>query len=440
MKRLLLVLFILVGVSSAFAADLKVTGDFMVRGNMDSNFALDTSNERTNDYFDYDLNLNLALIANESATVFVKLTYDKNVDEKGTVANGDATDYDRGTASAQQTYKNSSLAVERAYLNYKFAPFLQAEAGLMAGGQWASTFGDTEINVMRLKVIGALSPDLIFLAIYQKDNELNSGTSTESVDPADSEKDDVNTYYLAGSLTFGPLKVLPLLIYNTAGVNYDGALNQASLGNITKKYDVTTMAFDLGINGDFGMIGFESEFIYKKTDTDGFADDNAAAALYLLTAADKDLYDRTTYGAYVNVFAKIDPFKVGFVYAYASSDKTDGTFSWGEDFDVCVVMDDWIFNSQDGLTAENLKGFSVYKLYAEAKIDKLTVNAAVAYGASNISDDDSEFTEIDAGVAYALDANATYSIYGGYAMTDKFDGLTESVNAYTIRHQMAIKF
>lgn len=471
MKRLFLVLMLLVIAGSAFAAELKVSGDFYVRGSEYSNLDLkDDGNDSTWDRFDYDLNVNMAFVANENATVFTKLTFDKNVDAEGTVQDGSASADDAG------------LAVERAYLNYKFAPFLQLNTGLMAGGQWATTFGDTEINVMRVQFIGALSQDMIFIATYQKDTENGIAPDTD-----DNEKNDGNTYYLSSIMKFGPVSVKPLFTYITKGFNYNGELTQgiwdstyaqaysaayaAALaagqtpyaaaataestaeatadGTATlidaafkgKTYDLSVMAFTLGLDGDFGMFGFEAEGVYSKMDTDGFYDDcMALGAQGAQIVAAKSLYDGATYGAYVNLFAKLEPANIGFVYAYASADKKDGSYSWGDDFDVCYVMDDFIYNG-----STNLVGFTVYKLYADAKFGKFGAGAAFAYGTNNADVDskvtkDAAFKEIDANVSYAFDDNTKYSIGGGYAMTEDYSKKGDSEDAYRVFHKFAVKF
>ncbi|PKL15486.1 MAG: hypothetical protein CVV49_21175 [Spirochaetae bacterium HGW-Spirochaetae-5] len=275
------------------------------------------------------------------------------------------------------------MNVERAYLNYKFHPALQLNTGLMGGGQWASTFGDTEINVTRVQFIGALSADMVFIATYEKQDEKGTIANVSS------DKDDTTVYYLASRMKFGPLTVLPLVAYGTKGWGYQGGLETAfaglnAAGFSKKKYDQTVMSGTLGLNGDFGMIGFESEFQYKVIDSDGLDDDatkNSAAftgAVGAGTTAALQALDSTTYGAYVNLFAKVDPAKVGFVFAYASADEKDGVYNWGEDFDVCVVMDDYIAQG-----SANLMGWSVYKLYADVTMGAIGVNAAVAYGATN---------------------------------------------------------
>lgn len=467
MKRLLLVLVLLMTAGSLFAAELKITGDAYVRGTTLNNMGLAEDDEASFSYFDYDLNINAALVANENATVYTRLTYDRNVSDSGKVADSDS---------------ESTLAVERAYINYKFHPALQVNTGLMGGGQWASSFGNTEINVMRAQLIGALSPDMVFIATYEKQDEAGfAAWTSDSAFAKDFEKDDTTVYYLSSRMKFGAITVLPLLTYAMKGINNDQALS--SLG-ITDTYTYTKSAFTLGLEGDFGMFGFEAEGVYIKADADGFDDDNgatlAATASALETAiantetaqslldpndpsdmdasghsyadyadyiasqsatlanveALQEVKDATTYGFYVNLFAKVDALKAGFIYAYGSADDEDGSYNWGDDFDLFVVMDDYVSNDDAGLT-----GFSAYKLYADYTMNKLTIMVGAGYGASNMTDDDATFMEGDLGASYAFDENTAYTVMFGYAKTKDWDATAPvDADAYRLYHKLSVKF
>jgi len=441
MKRFLLVVMLFASAASLYAAELKVSGDMEVRGLMD-NITPDGGDANTYNYFDYDLTINAALVANENATVFTRFAFDKTVDAKGTVADS--------TASAGDV----NLALERAYINYKFMPALQVNAGLMGGGQWASAFGNSEINVMRVQLIGALSEQMIFILTYEKNDE----NGLEAADPADNEKFEAQTYYASAKLGFGGITVLPLVKY-------------AQIGPVDEK--ATAMGLTLGVNGDFGMIGLESEFAYGSID---------------LKVADK----MSGYSAYVNVFAKItETAKAGVSAIYLSADEETGfAMSTGGDFDWTVVMDDVLCDeaamlddfeaaAYDGYYAAafagafaptvpagnaaaadafalaasaearaakdlvyngGIEGMMGAKIYGEATvIEKLTLGAAFAYAMSS-NDDYSKlsFYEIDAQATYAFDANASYTIAGGYANIMN-DGEAYA-SAYRVYHKFAVKF
>jgi hypothetical protein len=427
MKKLLLVLILLVTAGSVFAADLKVTGDAFVRG---TTWGDDSSGSTEKySYFDYDFNLNLALIANENATVNMKLTYDKNVKDTNTVvADGSASAADVG------------LAVERAFINYKFHPALQLNTGLMGGGQWASDFANKEINVPRVQLIGALSADMVFIATYEKRSEIGAQVTT-----TDSEKDDSNVYYLASRMKFGPLTVLPLFYYGTTGINNSGSVTAQLVGGgvplavantYIGTYDASLMGAQLGLEGDFGMFGFVFDSRYDKKDMDGFDKDYAALDAAVggsLANLGYDKKDTTTYGAMLDVFVKIAPVKAGFIYAYASADVKDGYFDMGADFNPLIIANDEV--------ADEFVGRSIYILYADVTpIEKLTVTAKVGYGAGNDSADESTFTEYNLSAAWAFDANTTYSLGYGYASFDSGVSGADPVVATKLYHKFAVKF
>jgi hypothetical protein len=408
-----------------------------VRGIMDGYDSDATGFEAySHNFFDYDLTINAALVANENATVFTRFAFDKTVDGSGKISDSAAIDgVDTSTGNVEAV--DATLTLERAYLNYKFAPFAQINTGLMGGGQWATTFGDREVNIMRVQLIGALSEDMIFILTYQKDNE-----NGMAADVTLNENEDQTTYYASAKLKFGGITLLPLLTYVTKGAGY-GTVTTAD------DYDMSVMAFTLGANGDLGMIGFEFEGVVKSTDTDGAYDDAEAvvpAAAWAAYKAANGLYEGIQYGAYINVFAKIaEGTKVGVAAAYASSDEDAGLLEMGDDFDFTMIADDLVLGDTfavAGVTFGGMRGMMAGKLYAEAAVmEKLTVGGCFAYGQSTNTDmSDVTFWEIDASATYAFDAAASYSIEAGYAsITDNVP--TEVTDTqYRVLHKFAIKF
>lgn len=415
MKRLLLVLFFIASVTSAFAAELKVTGDLMVQGNFDS-YTPDPGVNKRATYFEEDVNIMAAIVVNQDCTIFTKLTYDRH-DQRLNGANMEQQYLSGQVADGSGNANDVGFAIERAYVNYKLAPWLQLNTGLMQGGKWASNFGDTEINVPRVQFIAAFSADMIFFATYEKNAE-TSITATRH------DTDDINTMYLSAVIGVGPVKLLPLLKYVT---------NDASAG-----YNIKTYAGDLGVNGTFGMISLVSEWIYAKVDKDGSGTDS------------------TLYGAYVDVAANLAPVKVGVAAFYCSSDASKGSYATGDDFNFTTVVGD-----MDEVTTNGTIGLTAAKVYGEFKMDKLTFGGCFAYFMSTDSAvygyqplvggyslapanalKDFSAWEVDASVNYAFDANASYEIGGGYAAGEATNLAAATVKAtqYRVYHKFAVKF
>jgi hypothetical protein len=410
MKKFLLVSMIVATASlSVFATDLKLSGDMYARGTTVDNQALVKSDKTNYSYFDYDLNLKAALVVNEQATVFVKLTFDGPTAQ--TVPNGSV-----GNNAGQ------GLTVENAFVQYKFNTGTTAEVGIMPGNKWGTSFADTETNPMRVKLVQAIGSDVSLFLIYQKNRESGAKAGAPNaygnvlVSPnttgKDAEKDDSTTYYLASIMKFGALKFSPLVAYTLDG------RNQAATE--TGAYYLKTYTADIALAGDFGVLGFEAEYRFDKV-KNGISDG----------------VDKQVWGAYGNIFAKIDTFKVGFLYAYASADQTKGIFGMGDDFNAAIVADEI---NADGL---GLSGVTVYKIYAEAAFNPITVGLGVAYVTNNVdwipATKDTTYTEIDASVAYAIDAATAYTIDGGYLMAKDSPKGTDA-NEWAIRHKISIKF
>jgi len=414
MKRFLLVAMILASAASLYAAELKITGDAEVRGVMDQVDRGDTE-MYGNMYFDADFNFNAALVVTENTTVFTKLTFDSEADYVGpagvdTVEDQMAVD----GGNDDHTY----LGVERAYISTKFLPALTVDAGLMAGGLWGTAFGNNEVNIVRIKGTYAIDQNMSVMAIYEKNKESESDPSFGSFENNLSDLGDRTSYYLAAKLVFGQFTVLPLVKY----VDMQDA-RTAALDNSPYAY-----AIDLAVTGDMGQIGFEFEAVYSNTDGDG----NAAL-------------DSTTYGAYVDVFAKLDPAKVGLAAFYAGSTE-DGVYNPGADFDFLLIAGEmncpyWLPGPAYGGVNMSLAGMTAFKLYADAKVmEKLEAGAAFAYGMAN--DDaytaDVTFWEVDANVAYLIDAATTWSVEAGYVSWD--DGGTDPVTSYRVQQKISVKF
>ena len=442
MKRFLLVALLLVSAASAYAADLKITGDAEVRGVI-NNAEYDGDTVYKDKFFDADFNFNAALVLTENTTIFTKLTFDaENGEGTATVPDSEA-----GEAAAM-------LGVERAYISTKFLPALTVDAGLMGGGMWGTAFGNTETNVTRIKGTYAISDDIKVSAIYEKGYESNdttlykatemtpqdvydavydavfaaTGDATAADAAAEAAADswtasdtsdfgDTTSYYLTANIKAGAFTIMPLFRYQTKETEVWLNNKAASLGAATKS-DAEPWSFkaDIAVTGDLGMIGFEAEVIYEMVKWDDFKADDTAI-----------------YGAYVDVFAKLEMAKAGVALFYESADKTDGTFAAGTDFDFTLLTED-----------DSLAGYMGGKLYAsEIKIvDKISADVAFAY-VMQTNDDvfEDSFFEVDAGVNYAIDAATTYTIEGGYiAGTEKDAGTDYDYNMYMVRHKFAVKF
>lgn len=419
MKRFLLVALLLVSAASAYAADLKITGDAEVRGVI-NNAEYDGDTVYKDKFFDADFNFNAALVLTENTTIFTKLTFDAQQDE------GTATVPDSEASDAV-----AMLGVERAYISTKFLPALTVDAGLMGGGMWGTAFGNTETNVTRIKGTYAVSDDIKVMAIYEKVYESNETTfdaGTPALGPiagfADydlewTDKGDTTSYYLAANIKAGAFTVMPLFKYQVKETEVWIYNNAVKGGAPVAKSDAEPWSFkaDIAVTGDLGMIGFEAEVIYEMVKWDDFPA--------------KD--DESKYGIYADVFAKLEMAKAGVALFYESADKTDGTFAAGTDFDFTLLTED-----------DSLAGYMGGKLYAsEIKIvDKISADVAFAY-VMQTNDDvfEDSFFEVDAGVNYAIDAATTYTIEGGYiAGTEKDAGTDDDYNMYMVRHKFAVKF
>lgn len=404
MKRFLLVALLLVSAASAYAADLKITGDAEVRGVM---VQADQGDQvLSNSYFDADFNFNAALVVTENTTVFTKLTFDSQKDFDANGGTSVVPDQEAADINAVAAGRHTFLGVERAYISTKFLPALTVDAGLMGGGMWGTAFSNNESNITRIKATYAIDENMSVMAIYEKNWESLGGTPAALGGTADpfSDVGDTTTYYLQANLNFGAIKVLPLFKYQIAETN------------AAEDTTDNTWAADIAVMGDMGMLGFEAEVVYISTDAEVAAN------------------DATKYGVYVDVFAKLDPAKVGLAAFYAGATE-DGVFDPGADLDYLIVAGEY--------AAMDISGTIAFKLYADAKVmEKVSCGAAFAYGMATDKDyttgGDVAFWEVDVDVNYLIDAATTWTLEGGYASYD--DGSADALTAYTVQQKISVKF
>ena len=359
MKKLLVALMVLAFAASAFAVDVKLSGDFTFKGKKIKNNTMLKNNEVDYDYWEQDMNVLAKFMVSKDTFVTVRAAImDRNFDNTG--SDGDTTD--------------DNFLIELAFMTHKFNKMIQLDVGRMTGGAWATAFGNDAGGKDRVKGTFTIPGAGKIVALTQKNKDLGAqNTSTK-----DSEKDDSDTYFIGYVGKFGPVTVMPAF---TLTDDSSADANQTSKG---KEFT----DFTLAVKGDFGMVGFEGEYQSENTDFDsGVGND----------------YD--VYGFYANVFTKLGMAKVGAIYAYGSTDKSGGSeygFDFNDDFDTTIVSDQ--LETLGG--GKDVKGMTAFKLYADADVtEKISVSAAVAMLDSNW--DTGTWKKYE---AYEVDVTAAYSI------------------------------
>lgn len=427
MKKLLVVLMTLAFAASAFAVDVKLSGNFEVVGNKLKGYNLQTSDNAANgqnDYWEQDMNLTSVFVVDSATSITLKAAiHDKTWDN--TTGTGD-----------------DDITIERAYLTHKFNDMFTLTAGDQDFYAWGTSFADDKSGGEGVKLHVKIPTGKVVLAALKI---AENGSNTVK----DNEKDDADVYKVGYVGKFGPVSIMPAYtMKNISSSNTDKGSSGDKWNNI-----------ELAATGDFGMFGFEAEYVSHNVSKDATA---------VNSIDDKDY---SVYGLYANVFAKIDKIKVGGLYATGSVDEVSnaGTkkyygFDFDDDFDSLVVLEDGVeFGSGAGTTASGtgssaehgLVGMNVYQLYVDAALtDKISAFASYSLVTSNFKSgqmsgsyylDDMTATELDASVAYALSDAVTYT--AGFGMA-KVKDVKTTVNGNKqdletiskLYHKIAVKF
>lgn len=418
MKKFMVALLAVLMLSSvAYAAEVNFSGSYYARGNYKNNPTVSLEDDYSA-FSNYDHELELWGRIDVSDTTFVRFRFeiadetwpgDSGTDttvQATTDVNGDGNIDENDTVTINQSDTDDNLQTQRVIGGHTFGTGTKVELGRMTGGAWAYSFADNEGDKWRVKVSQPI-PAGVLVGVLEKNAE--NGSDTE-----DSEKNDNDAYYLAAVLKAGELNIKPLLGYVQNGAN--------DLAD--DSYDTITF-IDLGIDGVFGIIGFETELVYQSLAFDETAID-----------------DYSQYGIYFDVYAQLDAVKPGIFFAYGSVDEdSGGEFAFGDDFAAhgCQMLGD---EFQFGNTADQVSGATLFGAYVNfTASDALSFGAQLAYakGNSDASHEDDTAMDISLTGDYKITDAVTYSIGGGYAKIDRDTG-SDPDPGYKLYHKMKIAF
>jgi hypothetical protein len=409
MKKLILALLVvMLAAGAAYAVDVQVVkGAYYVRGSHFENTALHTSNEVSRQLYDHDMDLYVDFVVDETTKV---VTYFELVDENW-------SGYDKTQTTGQGF--DDQIEVKRVYLDHKFPTGTILDAGKMSGGTWGTAFDDQEGPAYRVKVT-QMFPWGLVVGLVQKVVESSSSATK------DSEKDDFDVWVLGAVFNVGPVAVMPAYLHYIGGSSViDQDDDDAIIDN-----------FKLALAGNFGMIGFEAEYVYWDYDYD-----TTATGL-----ADVDIA-----GWYANVWANFDAFKIGGMYYHEGFDEDSGkAYAHGEDLAETLVVGDTIYPAPAaGRLGQSSgpAGLDCFQVYADFSFGKFSFNGSLTYYSSNIDAGtdkwrDAEIIEYDLGAGYAITDNLTYSVAVGVANIDYDDSYGGDDPGQVVRayHKLAVSF
>jgi hypothetical protein len=399
---MLAVLFV-AGAAYAAAPAMDFSGMINTRGQYFSND--DGVTKDAGNYMIYDMEFDADLNIKPTDKTAVFLNFEIH-DESWLTPAGDSD----GKSGDDQ------IAFKRAYGTYKWDSGANVQFGILTGGAWAYDFGDNANGAYRVKFTYPLAGGIPLVFLVEK--VIESGKAATS--DYDAEADDSDLYAAATVIKTGDIFIKPLFIYVPVGhLEAD------------EETDQTTVAFDLGVNGDLGAIGFETEFVYKS----------------VTWSMDSDPEDYSLMGFYVNVWTNMDALKIGGQLAYGSWDEDAGQgFGFGEDY--CPTIggaDQFPIGSDNGKGLSEYNAATLLQVYADYGLsEEMSLGGSLTYWMSNEKDtvwEKATGYEVDVTFAYKLTDNAKYSVGLAQGQISPDDDAFEDPDAFTrLYHKIQVNF
>jgi len=417
--------------ASAFAVDVKFSGEYYVAGMyLDrTSFKKDTATDGPSTAFYFQrLRLKTEFVVAPGLSLVTRA----DIMERawGAARTSPSTTLDSNSMGT--TAENENIAFDYAYVQYA-SPIGVFAAGYMTNGAWATVFGNSEAGFPKISYmlpIGAYT----LIAQYGKSVE----SSVTAKNPLGIAAGDVDIYYLMQIYAFRVGQVGLGLFY----VNNDAT---KQLGYRAQYLMVEPYAIlQLGPV----KITTELDYVFGKTrkyDT-GFGD-----------------IDQSSWNGWIDVVATFGPVYFGGTFAYlagddpGTTDKNEGGFTGGTDWNPCLIM----FNYDRNYWAGSLVGQSTTAIngapmtnafFYQGKvgvkpIEKLDIMASVAYANADKKPlgygSDAYGWEVDVTGTYKITNNLSYMLGVGYFKTgDYYKGTTNADvnNNYIVINKLTLTF
>ncbi|MCF8054401.1 MAG: hypothetical protein K9K75_04190 [Deltaproteobacteria bacterium] len=429
---------------TASAADVKLGGQYYVRGFVEDNHALGSKdNAKTKSAIHQRLRVQPEVAIADGLKLVMRFdALEKTWGEK-TWTGSSVDTASRPSIGAAGAAEQQSIEFERAYADFNtgIGKFIVGYQNFIA---WGTSFGDTHATRAGLKYVVPLNENLIALAAFEK--------STKDVVFADRDDE---------LFDLGAVYKLP---NGEAGLLYQYGRTASKRDYIHPTYGVpagnvlTLNAFLPYYKGTFDNIYVEAEGLY------------AMGKIAMEPEVSPAVASDTTlsgFGLYGKVNVDLAPAYVGGVFAYitgddiTTKDKKEGGLAtqllYGQAWSPMVLMWNDQFMSASGAYSANgvtmnqfFDNAMLVYLYAGTKpMEKLDVKVAFAYALAN---QDVVAGQISKNIGMEFDVVATYSIYSnlnyevglGYFMPgDFFKGITESAELsanYLLYNKLTLNF
>lgn len=437
MKKIWLVLlslgFVMAFSVSAFAVDVKVSGEYYAAGLYLNKVAIDDRDTNPSTAFFYQrLRVGTDFIVDPSLKLVTRFDVMERI--------WGGTRSSSGTTLAKDSYEtaaeNENIAIDWVYLNY-VSPIGKFDVGIMNDGSTGTIFGNGYAPAGRIKYSYTIAPFTINAAYTKvKDQSYSAVTTSTNFTDGDNDK-----YGLEGVYTWKDGKA-------GLNVNYYRYAEKKPASNYLKTY----LLFTPYAIAKIGPVNLQAELNYgtgknKKYDN-GTGDEKLES-----------------WSGWVDATATFAPIYVGATVAYVSgddpntSDVNEGTLDGGRDWNPCLIMfnyydvANWV-GTINGNNSSQVTGPMTNALFFQGRvgvkpIPELDVQMLVSYAQADKKPsgfaNGTYGTEVDLVGTYKITNNLSYMLGIGYLFTgDYFKGYdspgTEINNDYIVMNKLTLTF
>ena len=423
--------------ASAFAVDVKVSGEFYAAGlylNKTSVMDIDSSKypDISTAFFYQRLRVGTDFVVSPCLKLVTRF------DAMERIWGGQRSPVDGGTTpatlavdSAGTRAENENIAVDWAYINY-VAPVGTFDVGYMNSGATGTIFGNSAVPAGRIKYYSPLIKDAINInADITKSTDKSYSAVTTSTSATDLDKD---AYAIEGVYNFKNDKA-------SGKAAFKIVYTRDATKRVSDEYKQTYFTFTPWAIAKIGPVALQAEINWA---TGNYSDVDT-------TASDVKLDNLS---AFLDATATFAPVYVGGTFAYISGDdpgttdkKEGGTLKGGNDWNPCLIM----FNYYDvanwvgtvyGYDSSVVTGPMTNAWFFQGRvgvkpIPQLDTMLSVSYATADKKPTDdgkpgstyangTYGTEIDLTGTYKITNNLTYMLGVGYLFTgDYFKGYDE---------------
>ena len=437
MKKLWLVLmsmiFVIAFTISAFAVDVKFSGEFYVAGMYQDKTSLVKDVGPSTAFYFQRLRLQTDFVVSPGLSLVTRADIMERAWGAARTSPGTALD----TQSQGTVAENENIAFDYAYVQY-VTPIGIFAAGYMPESSWGTVFGNSSTSVGKISYT-FVSGGLVFIGQVAKHAESSKTAKNSSSTYTDA---DVDAYYL-------------MLIYN---FKY-GAVGIANFyldANVYRPYGYdqkVPLYLAPFANLKFGPVGIQAELLWQR-------------GKQKYEIAGHDDVDINSLAGWLDVVGDFGMFYVGGTFAYVSGDDYSttgkiegGTLNGGNDFTPCLIM----FNADRNYWAGSLAGYNstsmsaplnnayFFQLRAGVRpLDKLDIKASIAYATADKTpaatwESRKYGYEVDLTATYKITNNLSYMLGLGYwKVGDYYYGTTSAnrdlANEYMVINKLTLTF